>query len=213
MSELSLKTRGTPKQARGQNTVEAILDATANLLEDVGFERISTNAICKEAGIAPPSLYRFFPNKYAIVKEMADRLMQAQNAALIEPKTKARTTELRIEEILREQFDVTQAFKGGAMVMRSLYAVPILRDVRLNSHDWAAGQLVKSIAPHLSKRKSAELQQKARLIIELGYASLEHAFDVPPRKRTTVFKETARMLTLYLEEILDGLEEAPQVND
>ena len=57
--------RRTPKQKRGQQRVEQILDAAARLIVAEGYENVSTNAIAKEANTSIGSLYQFFPNKDA----------------------------------------------------------------------------------------------------------------------------------------------------
>jgi AcrR family transcriptional regulator len=65
--------RKTPRQARSEATVEAILAATARILEKVGFERASTNAIARAAGVSIGSLYQYFPSKDALVAALLER--------------------------------------------------------------------------------------------------------------------------------------------
>ncbi len=67
-----------PRQRRARVTIEAILDATTELLVEHGVENLSTNMICEKAGLTPPALYRYFPNKYAVLKELAVRLKNMQ---------------------------------------------------------------------------------------------------------------------------------------
>ena len=74
-AKINLDTKQQPVQQRSVETFELILDVTAQLLGDVGVERLSTNMVCEKAGISPPALYRYFPNKYAILKELGARLM------------------------------------------------------------------------------------------------------------------------------------------
>jgi AcrR family transcriptional regulator len=66
--------RRIPKSKTSEDTVKAILDATSSLLVEVGYEGVNTNAIAKRAGVAPPTIYHFFPNKFAIFFELANRL-------------------------------------------------------------------------------------------------------------------------------------------
>jgi AcrR family transcriptional regulator len=75
-----LKLRRTPMQARGQATFEAILDATATLLEQVGGERLTTNLISQAAQVNVATLYQYFPNKQSVLLE----LFRRQSAELIE---------------------------------------------------------------------------------------------------------------------------------
>ena len=74
--------RARPVQSRSASTVSLMLDTAAHLLEELGFERLSTNRICAVAGLTPPAIYRYFPNKYAVLKALGERLMASQNAAL-----------------------------------------------------------------------------------------------------------------------------------
>lgn len=56
-----------PMQERSQHTVRRILDATLSLLAREGIEGLTTNHIAGEAGLSVASLYRFFPNKQAVI--------------------------------------------------------------------------------------------------------------------------------------------------
>ena len=58
--------RRQPKQKRGQERVEQILDAAAIVFDEVGFEVATTHAIASKANTAVGSLYQFFPDKLAI---------------------------------------------------------------------------------------------------------------------------------------------------
>lgn len=56
-----------PVQERSQQTVRRILQATLILLEREGIEGLTTNRVADEAGLSVASLYRFFPNKQAVI--------------------------------------------------------------------------------------------------------------------------------------------------
>jgi AcrR family transcriptional regulator len=75
--------RKTPKQARAQVTVDAILTATAELLVELGYERTTTNAIARRAGVSIGSLYQYFPNKEALFTALCDQHMNEMTALLI----------------------------------------------------------------------------------------------------------------------------------
>jgi len=65
--------RKQPRQRRAQATVDAILQATAHILIEHGYEGASTNRIAKRAGVSIGSLYQYFPNKTALVLAVANR--------------------------------------------------------------------------------------------------------------------------------------------
>ena len=63
----TLKARKAPGQARSQETVGVILEASARILESDGLRGFNTNAIAAKAGVSIGSLYQYFPNKDSIV--------------------------------------------------------------------------------------------------------------------------------------------------
>ena len=65
--------RKRPKQQRAKATVEAVLDAGARILVEVGYAKASTNLIAETAGISIGSLYEYFPGKEAIFAELRRR--------------------------------------------------------------------------------------------------------------------------------------------
>lgn len=65
--------RKRPRQERSRATVDAILDATARVLVQEGYDRASTNRVAETAGVSVGSLYQYFPNKEAMVGELVDR--------------------------------------------------------------------------------------------------------------------------------------------
>ncbi|TNE46152.1 MAG: TetR/AcrR family transcriptional regulator [Deltaproteobacteria bacterium] len=65
-SEIKLKPRKKPRQKRSKETVSAILEATAHILQEEGYDKTSTNRVAKRAGVSIGSLYQYFPNKEAL---------------------------------------------------------------------------------------------------------------------------------------------------
>ena len=65
--------RKQPRQSRSKATVDAILDATARVLVEDGYDKLTTNRIATVAGVSIGSLYQYFPNKQAVVMAIADR--------------------------------------------------------------------------------------------------------------------------------------------
>ena len=64
--------RKAPVQARVDDTLRAIFEATAQLLENESLARLSTNRIAARAGFAVGTLYQYFPNKQELLVAMAE---------------------------------------------------------------------------------------------------------------------------------------------
>ena len=68
--------RKAASQQRSRATVDALVEATARVLVDEGYERASTNRIAAVAGVSIGSLYQYFPSKEALVAAVAERHRQ-----------------------------------------------------------------------------------------------------------------------------------------
>ncbi|HEY3835555.1 MAG TPA: TetR/AcrR family transcriptional regulator [Bryobacteraceae bacterium] len=77
----SIQPRRTPQQARSKQTREDILQATAHLLNRKPFGEVSTNHIAKKTGISIGTLYKYYPNKDAILADLSMVFME-QDAEL-----------------------------------------------------------------------------------------------------------------------------------
>ena len=63
-----LEPRKSPVQARSTASVDAILEATIQVLLQVGKERLTTTKVALRAGVSVGTLYQYFPNKRALLK-------------------------------------------------------------------------------------------------------------------------------------------------
>lgn len=75
--------RKQPSQERSRVTVEAILDAAAQVLEEHGYPGGTTNRIAARAGVSIGSLYEYFPNKDAVVVALAERELDAEREEIL----------------------------------------------------------------------------------------------------------------------------------
>ena len=75
--------RRKPRQARAQDTVEVIFEATAQILRRKGRAALNTNYIAECAGISVGTLYQYFPDKEAILIAIARRELEADHTAVM----------------------------------------------------------------------------------------------------------------------------------
>jgi|SRR5271157_4693617 len=78
----STTARKLPIQARSQETVASILEASARILETKGLPGFNTNAIARKAGVSIGSLYQYFPNKDTIVLGLISSFEKALDLAV-----------------------------------------------------------------------------------------------------------------------------------
>src|SRR6201996_6692514 len=68
-----LQPRKQPRQHRSELTRQRILDAAAHVFAEHGYAAGTTNRIAERAGVSIGSVYQYFPNKDALVVELARR--------------------------------------------------------------------------------------------------------------------------------------------
>ena len=64
---VAFEPRKTPVQARATVTVEAISEATIQVLLSQGAERLTTTRVADRAGVSVGTLYQYFPNKRSLL--------------------------------------------------------------------------------------------------------------------------------------------------
>jgi AcrR family transcriptional regulator len=100
--------RREPTQARSRQTVTRILDAAAAIIDEHGVDAATTRTIADRAGVAYPSLYRFFADR----DEILDRLLERHltdidaGAAAAEPTWDIRS----IGDLLDAELDLHVAY-------------------------------------------------------------------------------------------------------
>ena len=183
-TETNLTAKKRPAQRRASATYETILETAARLLGEVGIDRLSTNLVCEHAGLTPPALYRYFPNKYALLNELGQRLMQRQNE-LVPRWINARVLggsqselERALAGLLLDTYRVTRKTPGGVWIMRALRAVPALEQVRLESHTQVTREQARLLAEAFPDVAAKDLMLIARIAVDMIYAAVEMLLDV-----------------------------------
>lgn len=68
--------RNQPVQARSTARVERLLDATAAIVDEIGYERLTTALVAERAGASIGTLYRYYPDRLAVLNGLRSRLVQ-----------------------------------------------------------------------------------------------------------------------------------------
>lgn len=200
----ALGTKVQPRQARSQDTFELILVTAGELLRTIGFEQLTTNLICEHAGITPPALYRYFPNKYAVLHELGARLMRAQDDEVIAwidaGGLRGATFDARLANsvaIHERMVAIQRDFPGGVAIGRALRAVPALQDVRFKSRDLVAAHFYRAMRDLHPGVSSQRLEIAMRMMVELSYAAIEMVVEEPDRDADAINHEVCLMFAHY----------------
>ena len=142
--------RRVPQQPRSRKKVTTILNTAMRLFQESGMDQVSMREIAREADMPIATVYQYFPNKQAIVRQIwenytsaIDRLLETELGSLrVEPtsQTVQRVVD-RIEDSMADYYRRNPAF---AEIRRCVDATPDLR--RLNLEDTLkVADLIKSV--------------------------------------------------------------------
>ena len=111
--------RRIPCQTRAEETVSAILEAAAQVLEAGGPAAFTTNAVAERAGVSIGTLYQYFADKQALLRTLAGRELQrtlAVVATALRGNPQA-TGEQRVRAMVRA---MVNAFSGRLRARRAV---------------------------------------------------------------------------------------------
>ncbi|AJZ85030.2 TetR family transcriptional regulator [Streptomyces sp. AgN23] len=221
--------RRQPVQRRSAERLGRILDACAELLDEISYEELSTRAVAERANVPIGSVYRFFSNKRAMAEALAHRNLDEYAARI--------TRRLAASESgpdhgpdsgpnggggWREAMDVVVdeylAMKRGApgfALIEFGNPVPATAQPQQPNH-LVADRLRMLLADRLATGAPAgagdaagdeaaeeRLRVAFLLAVEAADALLRLAFRVDPEGDPAIVAETKELLRAYLARVLD----------
>ncbi|MDQ3273184.1 MAG: TetR/AcrR family transcriptional regulator [Pseudomonadota bacterium] len=113
--------RKAPTQERAQRTIQAIFEATAQIMESEGEAGLTTNKVARKAGFSIGTLYQYFPSKEAIILAMSQRerrrVMDDMQAMMTRSVQEGRDAEEVVREIIRT---LIASFAAGPRLRRAM---------------------------------------------------------------------------------------------
>lgn len=70
---ITSKLRNEPVQARSTARLTRLLDAAAEVIDEIGFERLTTAMVAERAGASIGTVYRYFPDRIAVLQSLSVR--------------------------------------------------------------------------------------------------------------------------------------------
>ena len=208
--------RRAPVQRRSAERLTRILDACADLLDEVGYDALSTRAVALRAGVPIGSVYRFFGNKRAMADALAQRNLERYTERVTERLKESsggggtsrssgagsgggwRTA---VDAVLDEYLAMKRTAPGFSLVdfgnqipIGSGHAEPNTR---------VADRLTDLLSGYLAREPDEDLRRTFLVAVETADALVHLAFRVAPEGDEKVIGETREMLRAYLARVLD----------
>ncbi|MGA2163840.1 MAG: TetR/AcrR family transcriptional regulator [Solirubrobacteraceae bacterium] len=197
-----LAPRKLPQQARSEATVEAVLQAAAQVFERHGYAAGTTNRIAARAGVSIGSLYQYFPGKDAILLALARRHL-AEGTALLQPQLERLQAGCALDEVLADVVKAMVALHASApRLHRVLFEETPLPQTLRAELDATEDALVEVVAHSLQRQPdTAEHHLVARMIVS-AIEGLTHRLVLRPAGASpdAIAIEVTTMLRGYLRQ-------------
>ncbi|MFI9807062.1 TetR family transcriptional regulator [Streptomyces sp. NPDC052301] len=195
--------RRAPVQRRSAERLTRILDACAELLDEVGYDALSTRAVAQRAGVPIGSVYRFFGNK----RQMADALAQRNLERYVEQVTErlkaARAGDWRaaMDAVLDEYLAMKRTAPGFSLVDFGNQIPVGARQCEPNTR--VADRLTALLSGYLGRRPDDDLRRVFLVAVESADTLVQLAFRTDPQGDEAIISETRELLRAYLGRVLD----------
>lgn len=193
--------RRQPVQARSRERVDSILSHAAAIFHEVGVDATSMSAIARQSDMSLASLYRYFPNKTAIVKAIAEDHVCRMESALRE---RLETLDLMdaVDVLIDQFYEFYRNEPAYSAIWSGVESIPELRelDVReIYSHARDMDARLKRECPQLpdDRRWTASLMlpRSAGTVLRL-------AATLPDEQARLMISELKCMARAYLAELV-----------
>lgn len=196
----TLQPRRRPRQQRSRITVGFIVEAAAQVFGEQGYAGTTTNLVAERAGVSIGTLYQYFPNKDALLLELAQLHVRETADGLRQVAADLRSTRPTLPELVQRLVQTVVAHNASpvhAVVFHEAPRTPELAALLAALHD----EVGRELAWHL-RRLQAPVEA------DLAAAMLTHAVDAlvhevvlaPPegRSREQCAQEVADLCVRYL---------------
>ncbi|SRR5690554_6257923 len=180
--------------------VQRMLDACAELVDEVGYEGLTTTLLAERAGVAIGSVYQFFPDKRAVMQALTERSVQVYLERLTrrcgDPSLTTGWDAVRAS--IDEYVDMHRTVPG----FRALSLAGGRRDTGDDHHAAVAARLAGVLVERFGVPDSPRLRFAVAIAVEAADALVKLAFRHSPDGDEAVLAELRTLLFGYLRQHL-----------
>lgn len=197
--------RRTPVQRRSAERVNRMLDACASLLDEIGYQKLTTTLIAQRAEVAIGSVYQFFGDKRAVVRALDVRYLDEYTTRLERylSDAKPRHWSQFVDAAIDEYIDMHRTVPG----FRTLHfgdAVDVhLMDEERSNDDVLTERLHELTAAHFAFGDDKTARLILTVSVATGDALIKLAFRHDSEGDDTILDEAKVLLRDYLSRHLE----------
>ena len=202
-----LTPRRDPQQQRSKDRIQIILEVTARLMDEVGFDDLTTILIAREAGISVGTLYHYFPNKHSILRAIAKNWLDHWDQVLMDINALPIET-MAMEEVANQLIDtfasVYQKQKGILHLVRAMFAIPELKDLDDRHDDFIIANVANILSQIGIDKSVTDRKYIARTYLEMTHALFLTASQQRGARARQTLDDTKAMVHCLFRRYLQG---------
>lgn len=196
--------RRIPRQQRGRERFEKILDVATQLIEARGSDALKMSEIVENADLSFGALYQYFPDRSAIFATLAERFNDAGRACVVAALAEA-TDAATLRSALCRIADEYHDFFRSEPVMRDIWfatqADRLLQEIDADDMEFHAQTLLAVLERVYPDRPKPALLPLARLAMQLLAAAVRYAAALSEQEGRAAIALYKKMLPADLGEL------------
>ena len=194
--------RTSPQQARSQARIDAALDAATGILEREGIDAVTTTRVAAEAGMAVGSVYRYFPDREAILDTLWARYLGDFGELMDQLGARAEVESW--DDPVGLVIDAFVAFYRDKPALRAIWFGSRLSDDTMaadRQQDLKMAEGLERLIVAQGLPTSPRLKTQALACVLICDSLLKEAFRNDPQGDPDLLEETKEILRAYLVHI------------
>lgn len=192
--------RNEPVQARSTARLATLLDSAAAVIDEIGYERLTTAMVAERAGASIGTVYRYFPDRIAVLQSLAARNVERLMARTADELAQGRHASA-LDAVLAMHAVTVDLFRTEPGY-RSLRAGDVI-DLRppvteSTANAMLAVAVADALVAHYSVTDSADMRNAVGTAIEVIDALTARAFARSARGDAELLSEAERALRAVL---------------
>jgi AcrR family transcriptional regulator len=193
--------RRVPVQGRSVARVARMLDACAELVDEIGYEELTTTLLAERAGVAIGSIYQFFPDKRAVVQALTLRNLEMYLARL--SGRLSASTFIHwwdgVDAGIDEYIDLHRTVPGFRTLHFGNVVDVHLLDEERDNNAVIASALVGLLVADLDLQGGPNVEFAVMIAVEAADALIQLAFRRDPNGDPRVLAEAKSLIREYLQ--------------
>jgi AcrR family transcriptional regulator len=198
--------RSQPMQKRAKESVETILATTAILLDEVGVEGFNTNLLAERANLRVRTIYRYFPNKYAVILALTERLAVEWDRSMAKLYRRLADPNedwcVALKDARGDWLANSRRVPGAVSVLQAMNATPALNDLHFRIFEDMATKTAAALKARGLRLPRPRLLAIARTLVNETNTGIDLYLRLPKLDARLFSEELHASLAAYLERYL-----------